>query len=341
MSSVVLRSIASTQSQDMSPMGADPMAHVDADMRHVLDVLAALEPKPISDCTPLEARAQPTLMTALRQILRDRPDEGGYFMEMRMIPGPAGDLRARVYVPAGAVSANKLPMILYLHGGGFVIGDLDRDDETPRALVRKCRAIVVSAHYRQGPEYKFPAAHEDAAAAWRWMIDNAESLGGDPQKTAIVGEDAGGNLALNVALAVKGEAVRPRHLALVAPMVDSDFARASYTETGNARPVETQAIPWFYRHAIRNLETLDDPRLALLEFADLSGLPPATIILAGIDPLRSEGEALAAALRRNGVWVDCTVYDGVTAQFFGLARVVNKAMFAQGQMIRNLNESFG
>jgi acetyl esterase/lipase len=324
----------------MSPMGANPMAHIDADMRHVLDVLQSLEPKPISECTPLEARAQPTLMTALRQILKDRPDEGGYFMEMRMIPGPAGDIRARVYVPAGQASG-KLPMILYLHGGGFVIGDLDRDDETPRALVRKCRAIVVSAHYRQGPEYRFPAAHEDAAAAWHWMIENAENLGGDPQKTAVVGEDAGANLALNVAIAAKGEAVRPKHIALVAPMADSDFSRASYAETGQARPIEAEAIAWFYRNGLRNLEALDDPRLALLDFADLSGLPPTTIVLAGIDPLRTEGEALADALRRNAVWVDCTVYDGVTAQFFGLARVVNKAMFAQGQVIRNINESFG
>lgn len=340
MSSVVLRSIASTQTQDMSPLGADPIAHVDADMRHVLDVLQGYDPKPVSECTPLEARAQPTLMLALKQILRDRPDEGGYFMEMRMIPGPAGDIRARVYTPAHVAADGTLPMILYLHGGGFVIGDLDRDDETPRALVRRCKAIVVSAHYRQGPEYKFPAAHEDAAAAWAWMLDNAATLGGDPQKTAIVGEDAGANLAVNVAIAARGETVRPKHLALIAPMADSDFTRPSFTETAEVRPIEANAIPWFYRHALRNLEQLDDPRLALAEFADLGGLPPTTIILAGADPLRSEGEALAVALRRQGVWVDSTVYDGVTAQFLGLARVVNKAMFAQGQVIRNLNESF-
>ena len=338
MSSVVLRSIASTQKQDMSRLGPDSIAHVDADMRHVLDVLAGYEPKPISECTPLEARAQPTLMLALKQILKDRPDEGGYFMEMRMIPGPAGDIRARVYSPANA--GGKLPMILYFHGGGFVIGDLDRDDETPRALVRRCGAIVVSAHYRQGPEFKFPAAHEDAAAAWAWMIANAEALGGDAQKTAIFGEDAGANLAVNVALGARNEPVRPRHLALVAPMADSEFTRPSFAETADTRPIEADAVAWFYRHALRNLEQLNDPRLALTEFADLSGLPPTTIILAGIDPLRSEGEALAAALRRHGVWVDSTVYDGVTAQFFGLARVVNKAMFAQGQAMRNLNESF-
>ncbi len=339
MSSVVLRSIASTQTQDMSPLGADPIAHVDADMRHVLDVLATYEPKPISECTPLEARAQPTMMLALRQVLRDRPDEGGYFMEMRMLPGPAGDMRARVYTPANH-SGGPLPMILYLHGGGFVIGDLDRDDETPRALVRRCKAIVVSAHYRQGPEYRFPAAHEDAAAAWAWMIGNAEALGGDPRRTAIVGEDAGANLAVNIAMAARGEAVQPKHLGLIAPMADSDFSRLSFAETQGARPIEAEAISWYYRHALRNLEQLDDPRLALAEYADLSGLPPTTIILAGVDPLRSEGEALAVALRRQGVWVDSTVYDGVTAQFFGLARVVNKAMFAQGQVIRNLNESF-
>jgi acetyl esterase len=155
MSSVVLRSIASTQKQDMSPLGADPIAHVDADMRHVLDVLAGYEPKPISECTPLEARAQPTLMLALRQILRDRPDEGGYFMEMRMIPGPAGDMRARVYTPANH-SRRPLPMILYLHGGGFVIGDLDRDDETPRALVRGARPSSCRRITGRGPNTGSP-----------------------------------------------------------------------------------------------------------------------------------------------------------------------------------------
>ncbi|HQZ13253.1 MAG TPA: alpha/beta hydrolase [Devosia sp.] len=325
----------------MSATGSDPMAQVDADMRHVLDVLAAYEPKPISECTPLEARAQPNLMLALRQVLRNQPDEGGYFMEMRMIPGEAGDIRARVYTPANATGGGTLPMILYLHGGGFVIGDLDRDDETPRALVRRCNAIVVSAHYRQGPEYRFPAAHEDATTAWAWMLEHAEALGGDLGKIAIVGEDAGANLAVNIAIAARGETVRPKHLALIAPMADSDFSRPSFAETAAARPIEADAIAWFYHHALRDLAQLDDPRLALTELADLSGLPPTTIILAGSDPLRSEGEALADALRRNGVWVDSTTYDGVTAQFFGLARVVNKAMFAQGQVIRNLNDSFG
>lgn len=340
MSSVVLRSIASTQSQDMSALGADPMAHLDHDMRHVLDTLLSLDPKPISDCTPEEARAQPTLMTAMRRLLRDRPDEGGVTMEMRLIPGPAGDIRIRVYAPTARSADEVLPLILYLHGGGFVIGDLERDDETPRALVRKCHAVVVSAHYRQGPEARFPAAHDDAAAAFRWVIDNAASIGADPMKMAIVGEDAGGNLALNLALAARtNSAVRIRHLALIAPMVDADFSRQSFADAASAKPVEADAIAWFYRNAIPALESLDDPRLALLE-QDLSGLPPTTIILAGVDPLRSEGEALAAALQMRAVWTDMTVYDGVTAQFFGLARIVNKAMFAQGQVARNLKESF-
>jgi acetyl esterase len=104
-------------------------------------------------------------------------------------------------------------------------------------------------------------------------------------------------------------------------------------------PIGTPAIRWFLKQATRNKQALGDPRLNLAGRGDFGGLPPTTIILAGIDPLRSEGEALADTLRRSGVWVDCTVYDGVTQGFFGLAQVVNKAMFAQGQVVRNLKES--
>jgi acetyl esterase len=132
----------------------------------------------------------------------------------------------------------------------------------------------------------------------------------------------------------------PRHLGLITPMAGTDFSRASYREDAESRPVGTATIRWFYRRALRGKDALADPRLNLVERGDLAGLPPTTVVNAAIDPLRSEGEALAAALRRSGVWVDAATFDGVTAQFFGLARIVNKAMFAQGQLVRNLNESF-
>lgn len=338
MSSVVLRSIASTENQDVRPLGADPMVHVDADMRHVLDVWAEMDPKPIERCTVAEARAQPTLAMALGRILHDRPDEGGVSMELRMIPGGAGDIKARLYAPVGAAAA--LPMILYLHGGGFVLGDLGSFDAAPRALSRKLGALVVSAHYRQAPEAALAETGADAAAAWRWMLESAPALGGDPGRTAIVGEDAGATLAVELALALRQHpaGTRPRHLGLVSPLASTLTDLASRRANAQSRPLSAAGLRWLHRHATRREASMDDPLLNLAD-RDLGGLPPTTLILAGLDPLRSDGELLADAMRRAGVWVDATTYEGVTHGFFGLARIVNKAMFAQSQLLRNMSES--
>jgi acetyl esterase/lipase len=208
-------------------------------------------------------------------------------------------------------------------------------------LAKKLGAIVVSTHYRQAPEFKFPAAHEDVLSAWRWMLENAESLGADSMLAAVVGEGAGANMAVNLCITAREEQLQvPLHQALIAPMAGTDFDLPSYGQNADTVPLNAATVRWFYKKLLRNKKDIGDRRLNLLE-RDLFGLPPATIILAEHDPLRSEGELLADALRRSGVWVDCTTYDGVTHQFFGLAQIVNKAMFAQGQVARNLNEAFG
>jgi len=339
MSSVQVRNLAGNQ---LIPRlhGSNPMAGVDADMKHVLDVWTAMDPKPVEQCSAAEARAQPTLAMALNRILKDKAVDAGIGMELRLIPGAAGDIRARVYTPPTR-QAGPLPMILYLHGGGWVIGDLDSYDATPRALARRTGAIVVSAHYRQAPEFQFPAAHEDSLAAWQWLIENAEALGGDPGRVAVAGEGAGANLAVNIALRAREEGLtRPVHQALISPMAGGEFTLPSYVKNFEARPLGTPAVRWFMRKAFRGREEARDTRIRLAERSDLGGLPPATVILAEIDPLRSEGEQLADALRRSGVWVDCTIYEGVTHQFFGLAQMVNKAMFAQSQVARNLIGAF-
>lgn len=341
MSSVHVRSFAANEPPYRAAPGGNPTARLDADMKHVLDVLAAMEPRPIEQCSAAEARAQPTVTMALNRILKDGADDQGVGMELRLIPGAAGDIRARVYTPRLSEAGSSAPLILYLHGGGWVLGDLDSYDATPRSLCRRTGAIVVSAHYRQAPEFRFPAAHQDSFAAWRWMIENAEALGGDPGRAAVVGEGAGANMAVDIALAAREEGVaRPVHQVLISPMAGGDFTLPSYLENMEARPLNTATVRWFMRKAFRGKERPDDPRIRLAERADLAGLPPATIILAEIDPLRSEGEALADALRRSGVWVDCTTYEGVTHQFFGLAQIVNKSMFAQAQVARNLGGAF-
>jgi acetyl esterase/lipase len=222
-----------------------------------------------------------------------------------------------------------------------VVGDLDAYDSTPRALAKKTGAIVVSVHYRLAPEHKFPAAHDDTYAAWLWMVDKARSLGGNRRNAAIVGEDAGGNMALNIALRVRSEGrTRPVHLVLIHPIAGNDMSRSSYVQNMRARPLNTFLMQWFMRQAFANADETADPRINLADRKDLSGLPETTIILAEIDPLLSEGEALADALKDAGVTVDVTSYEGVTHEFFGLAQFVNKAMFAQAQVAENLSLAF-
>ncbi|RYG99071.1 MAG: hypothetical protein EON57_11990, partial [Alphaproteobacteria bacterium] len=201
MTSVDVRSFAANSEKDpLEQEGAtSPVERLDADMRHVLSVHAQMGGKPIEALRTPEARAQPTLDMALRRILRDSHDDLGIDMEMRLIPGPSEEIRARVYTPRTEVNGAR-PLILYFHPGAFVLGDVDHYDATPRTLAQRTGAIVVSSHYRQAPEHRFPAAHEDAFAAWHWVMEHADSLGGDPGRVAIVGEGSGANLAVNVAL---------------------------------------------------------------------------------------------------------------------------------------------
>lgn len=340
MSSVEVRRFA--ENGDLHAADAAPVERLDADMRHILTVLQSMGGKRIDECRSPEARALPTLDMALRRILRDQVDDMGVGMEMRLISGHTDDIRARIYVPQNDIVMGLRPMILFLHGGGFVLGDVDNYDATPRFLAARTGAVVVSAHYRQAPEHRFPAAHEDAYAAWNWLLEHAESLGGDPKRAAIVGEGSGGNLAVNVALRARSEEKPlPLHLGLVTPMTAMLFDLPSHLENTESFPYSTATLEWAARKMFRKKDDAHDARMNIAGRIDLAGLPPATIILAQVDPLRSEGEALADAMRRSGVWVDATTYEGVTHGFFGLYRIVNKAMFAQGQLSRNLTAAFG
>lgn len=341
MSSVEVRRYAQNSAPDAAAPLEPPAERLDADMRHVLSVLEQMGGKRIEQCKSPEARALPTLDMALRRILRDQVDDMGVSMEMRLIAGHTGDLRARIYVPHNDIVAGPRPMILFLHGGGFVLGDVDHYDASPRALAARTGAVVVSAHYRQAPEHRFPAAHEDAWSAWQWLIEHAESLGGDPTRAAIVGEGSGANLAVNTAIRAKAEGKQaPIHLGLVTPMAAMLFDLPSHQQNATTFPYSTATLEWAARKLFRHKDEAHDPRMNIAGRLDLGGLPPATVILAEADPLRSEGEALADAMRRSGVWVDETLYEGVTHGFFGLYRVVNKAMFAQGQLSRNLVAAF-
>lgn len=324
-------------------IGGDPMSRLDADMKHVLDRLAALGARPLEHLTPDMARRQPRPSEAIAAIVeqpgRERPDDGVVAAD-QMIGGADGELPARIYRPSGLLSRLN-PVVLYFHGGGFVTGDLDSHDASARALARRTGAIVVSPAYRLAPEHRFPAAHDDAWAAWQWLVANVEALNGDPRRLALAGEDAGGNLAGHVALQARdGSAAQPVHQLLIHPIASGVMETASYGEMLRARPVGLPAMRWRFRHLVEDPETLKDPRIDLVSRSDLAGLAPATIVLAELDPLRSEGEALTAALQAAGVAVQCWTYEGVTQGFFGLGQVVTRALFAQSDAADALGKAF-
>ena len=335
--------------QEPAPMPNDTSAtsqppKADPQMQAVLDQLAKLGVKPIETLTPEQARAQPSPADAVRAVLQaqDKPTtpEAVARVQDSTFPGPAGAVPIRIYTPE-VDGDGPLPVILYIHGGGWVIADLDTYDASPRALANAAKAVVVSTHYRQAPEDKFPAAHEDTLAAYKWVLAHAAEFGGDPKRVAVAGESAGGNMAADIAIAARDQHLQaPVAQVLIYPVAGNDTSTPSYIENANAKPLSKPAMLWFIEQTFALPEDAADPRINLVDRTDLAGLAPATVIVDQIDPLRSEGRAYAEALQKAGVPVKLQQYDGVTHEFFGMAAVVDKAKQAQQLVGEQLRKAF-
>ncbi|WP_221392599.1 alpha/beta hydrolase [Dyadobacter sp. NIV53] len=231
-------------------------------------------------------------------------------------------------------------MIVYFHGGGFVIADLDVYDASARGLAEQTGAVVVSVAYRLAPEHKFPTAHEDAYAAYLWTLKNVESLKGDPKMIAVAGESAGGNLAANVSMMARDKGVAiPVHQLLVYPVSGSDMNTESYQKYAAAKPLDKPMMEWFVKNYLNNMGEAKDPRISLVN-ANLKGLPNTTIILAEIDPLQSEGELLGEKLKAAGVKIESKLFSGVTHEFFGMSALVPEAKDAQAFATDELKKAF-
>ena len=318
-----------------APPKADPQ------MQAVLDQHAALGPKPLEKLSPAEARTQPSPADAVMALLKKQgkstAPEPVAKVDTRTVAAAGGQVPVRVYWPSGT---GPFPVIFYIHGGGWVIANLDTYDASARALTNAARAVVVSTHYRQAPEHKFPAAHDDVYAVYKWTLENAKSLNGDPARMAVAGESAGGNMAVHVAMKARDEKQGTlRHQVLVYPVADRNFETPSYKQNANAKPLNRAGMMWFFNHYLGSDADAKDPRISLLS-ANLKGLPPATVITAEIDPLRSEGQALAARLKEAGVDVSARDYEGVTHEFFGMGAVVDKAKDAVQFAARGLERAF-
>jgi acetyl esterase/lipase len=301
-------------------------------MQAVLDAHARLGARPIHLGTPSQVRAGPTPADAVKAVMAARgmstaPDPSVVTQELAY--GRNAQQKARIYRPAGPARGAR-PVIVYYHGGGWVIADLDTYDAAPRMLAKQLGAIVVSVEYRHAPEFKFPAQHDDAFSAYRWTLSNARAWGGDVNRMASAGESAGGNLAIATAIAARNARLpMPRHILSVYPIADSRMNLPSRMVGANAKPLSTPDLPWFGYYYSRRPSDGKDPRINLVA-ANLRGLPPVTIVNAQIDPLQSDGVNLAAALRRADVPVVQRTYPGVTHEFFGMGSVVRGA--AQANM---------
>lgn len=333
---------ATTKAGDVAGAAAK-MATPAPEMQAVLDKLAELGAKPLHTLTVDQARAQPTPADAVAAVMADKGIDAGPAAAIAtsdiVIPGPAGDIKARVYTPAGE---GPFPIIVYYHGGGWVIADIDTYDASARALSLGAGAVVVASHYRQGPKDVFPAAHDDAYAAYVWTVENSGTLNGDAARMAVAGESAGANLAANVAIMARDAKItQPLHQLLVYPVAGNDMTTPSYIENAEAAPLGKADMAWFVEHAFAKKDDAADPRINLVARTDLSGLPPATLITAQIDPLRSESMAYGEALTAAGVTVQAQNFDGVTHEFFGMGAVVPQAVEAMELATGNLKAAFG
>lgn len=306
---------------------------LDEDVKQVLAVLAPPDAPDLADLGVAEARQMMGATSALNA--NPEPVER---VENREIPGPGGAIPIRIYTPEGE---GPLPILVYFHGGGWVLCNLDTHDGTARRLCNHARCIVVSVDYRLAPEHPFPAPLEDCYAATQWTAENAASLGGDPTRLAIGGDSAGGNLTAATALLARdrgGPALV--HQLMIYPVIDARCETPSFEENKEGYFLSARAMRWFWGHYLENPRDGERPEASPIRAEDLAGLPPATVLTAEFDPLRDEGEAYAERLSKAGVAADLVRYDGVIHGFFGMHDLLPKARAAADRAARNLQRAF-
>lgn len=328
---------------DVKPKGPKPIwaPEIKPQMQAVLEKLASYHDKPIPQLTAVQARKNHTATDAVMDVMKD------YNIAMPVmkvdtigkdIPVTGGNIHLRVYTPQG--SNGPLPVIVYYHGGGFVIANLDVYDASAKSLADQVGAIVVSVAYSLAPENKFPTAHNDSFEAYQWVVKNAASLKGDAKMIAVAGESAGGNLAANMAIMARDKGVQaPVHVLSVYPIASADMFSPSYKKYEDGKPLDKPMMMWFTKNYTNTMAEAKDPRLNLVA-ANLKGLPPFTIINAELDPLQSDGEMFANKLKAAGVTVDHKVYKGVTHEFFGMGALVPDAKDAMAYAAGQLKSAF-
>ncbi|WP_026462315.1 alpha/beta hydrolase [Adhaeribacter aquaticus] len=322
---------------------------VEETLQKILDQYATFEVPPIESLSPGNARNAPTLKNAVEEmnaehvgnrvinLAKPMPEPVGKVTHV-VIPGQGGDILARVYTPKGD---GPFTVLVYFHGGGWVIANLDVYEPTCRALCNAAECVVVSVAYRQAPENKFPAAADDAYAALQWVMANTATINGITGCVAVGGESAGGNLATVACLMSKDKGDQmPLFQLLVYPITNYAFDTPSYMENANSKPLNAAMMKWFFRHYLGNEADGNQPYVSPLQAPDISGLPPALVITAELDVLRDEGEQYAQKLQAAGVQTKTVCYPGMVHEFFSLSGVVPTAKEALDEAASGLKAAF-
>ena len=286
--------------------------------------------------SPKEARQ---LFRETRPASTPTPAEIGAVRDINA-EGPGGPIPLRVYRPAGVPPGTALPVLVYYHGGGWVIGDLDTHDVQCRQITAEAGITVVAVDYRLAPEHKFPAAADDAWAATRWVVAHAGELGVDAGRLAVAGDSAGGNLAAVVALMARdagGPAIALQ--VLIYPVTDVGAESQSYSDFAEGYMLTRDGMRWFTNHYLKSPAEAKDWRVSPLRAASLAKLPPALVITAGFDPLRDEGAAFARRLTEAGVQVDYVNYGGMIHGFMPMGRLIATGSRATSHVAVSLRQA--
>jgi acetyl esterase len=305
------------------PVTLDPSAS------QIVALIREIGRPPIDSLPPVEARAAFLMGRAVVQ--PDPPDMAS--VQAMTCPGPAGAIPLRVYTPKGVVGQDALaPGLVFFHGGGWVVGDLDSHDIACRQIAEASGRIVIAVDYRLAPEHKFPAAYEDAVAATEWVAANAMQFGIDAGRLVVGGDSAGGNLAAAVALHERGGDVRLAGQMLIYPVTDLAMTHPSHSEEDTSILLTHSLMRWFRDHYVGSASDYADWRGSPLRATDFTSLPPAIVITAGGDPLRDEGDDYAAKLAAAGVKVTHKTWPGQFHGFFTMGRVIPEANAVIGDL---------
>jgi acetyl esterase len=310
-------------------------AVLDPQMKILLDTFNAAGPMFLRAETPEQARAKMQALLAANPV----PVEPIYRVEDRHIPGVVREIPVRIYTPEGNP---PMGVLVYFHGGGWVLGDLESHDRVCRALANSAGCVAVSVDYRLAPEHVFPAAAEDCYAATKWVAENAASLGADPARIAVGGDSAGGNLAAVVSMMSRDRGGPSLVFQLLFyPVTDSAMDTPSQKEFASDGYVLSRAdMEWFWNNYVDSSAEKTNPYASPLRAKNLAGLPPALVLTASHDPLRDEGEKFAQRLISSGVKVTCTRYEGVTHGFVSFADALDKGKEGQRQASDALRVAF-